>query len=1169
MAASIIPGAARFETAAGVSVAVRVRPRLPHEARGLKGQVVCLPVNSQAVQLGTDSLWGYDVALGEDDGNGSVWRKCQIDSLIQGAFNGYNASVIAYGQTGSGKTFTMGMTAQEKSSNEAVDIGSNPASNPLSGIAAGVCTAIAATLKDVHNAVENGVAGPHGLTSLDVSVSCLQVYCEQLQDLLHPDTPTGSIAVRTARNGATIVTGAQPEPVHSLADVYRWLSVGIAARASGSTAMSQASSRSHLVFSIGLRGTQLLQDGSSRRISSVIRLVDLAGSERQKKTQTSGTRFAESVHINGGLLALGNVINALATASSMPDAKAAHTHIPYRDSKLTRLLVDCLGGNGRTLFIACVSPTASNQHETLSTLRYAQRVLAIKNHPAAQVELVPLPEHTPSSATRNGEAAEAGTAQDTAGQRAQPHKSSKRRSSSARHRQRTVGSSNLPGALVLQSSAADAAVARTVAWMLSLGGVTVGSVLATLRQEAHRVEAMLPGVAPVSQPPLAQPSTAPPHLLSAPSTPASSALDVSVLSPVVLPPSLPAGEAQGTAGAATTAAQQSVSPPPNTPSLDANTAGADTELHALRRTLALQASQLDAHQRAAAQAQQVASAQLAEARAEVALLRTALAAAEASHLSGLAVSRHDVSPAKTATPQCRLGAQAPASRSSAHSNAGHLQEPGSPMQHHNIGMPASESVFDSDLEQSIREAVSQQPESPAVPSMTSEQRGALQSTVRRLRAQVSRAVVSASKAQSLEDSNRSWASVTALEEELTRARQQLLEGGTAVTANTLSPASQAGVAAAGDDSFASGGALDVSCIPAATPEQPEAGTVDDTRNSVSHGVAAAVAAAADAVARELETPMPGKGGRGASTDAPPPATIGHLRGAVAAAARSLGLHVDSPAIVALQRLCSAAADTAVVNPPRSGGNSDPPRGSDSFLSGHYSSGHAEGIDRLTHSSFALSPQQWLAKERRWRTKQEQLQGQLDAAQLALAEATTPGAGTGTALPYAVRASATPEGVPGGVNSAGGPSGGGLPASGGGPQTHSPSSHHAPSNTSGQATTEGGRASSAVTRLDFASAFDSQSGDSDSDGCALVVEEDEGGQLQNYPPLVSRRHSEACVSAPSATWGRGRMVPSHTAAGLQLLSSLDEAELNLALHGSASPDASGEQTHTSGMVWSLS
>ncbi|KAF0761566.1 hypothetical protein AaE_003416, partial [Aphanomyces astaci] len=214
-------------------------------------------------------------------------------------------------------------------------------------------------------------------------VEYLEIYNEELRDLLHPETSSKvqttrcnghcNLSIREDADGHIVVTGAKSQAVQSPDDVMRLLSMGSAARVTGSTQMNEQSSRSHAIFTLVLQ--QKARD-SGELTHAKFHLVDLAGSERAKRTGAVGGRFKESVNINQGLLALGNVISALGD-----DAKKKNSHVPYRDSKLTRLLQDSLGGNSKTLMIACVSPVAANFDETLNTLKYANRAKNIKNRP--------------------------------------------------------------------------------------------------------------------------------------------------------------------------------------------------------------------------------------------------------------------------------------------------------------------------------------------------------------------------------------------------------------------------------------------------------------------------------------------------------------------------------------------------------------------------------------------------------------------------------------------------------------------------------------------------------------------------------------------------------------------------------------------------------------------
>ncbi len=161
--------------------------------------------------------------------------------------------------------------------------------------------------------------------------------------------------------------------VKSAEEMDRYMNFGTASRSVAETAMNSTSSRSHCIFSIYIEASMIDEKGNERFTAGKLNLVDLAGSERQSKTQATGDRLKEATKINLSLSALGNVISALVDGKS--------THIPYRDSKLTRLLQDSLGGNTKTIMIAAVSPADYNYDETLSTLRYASRAKQIKNQP--------------------------------------------------------------------------------------------------------------------------------------------------------------------------------------------------------------------------------------------------------------------------------------------------------------------------------------------------------------------------------------------------------------------------------------------------------------------------------------------------------------------------------------------------------------------------------------------------------------------------------------------------------------------------------------------------------------------------------------------------------------------------------------------------------------------
>ena len=234
----------------------------------------------------------------------------------------------------------------------------------------------------------------------EAEVRLLEIYNEALTDLLHDDVKRkNKISIQEDAAGKNVISGLVREPVKSAADVVSCLRRGGELRATActsntntqtstlehynsntGTAMNDQSSRSHMVLFLDLVMKRPLSEQDMSGVSlpcdeirSRITFVDLAGSERLKKTGATGKTRKEGIDINRGLLALGNVINALG------DDRRRVGHVNYRDSKLTRILQDSLGGNSRTLFVACVSPSDTNAEETLNTLRYANRARRIQN----------------------------------------------------------------------------------------------------------------------------------------------------------------------------------------------------------------------------------------------------------------------------------------------------------------------------------------------------------------------------------------------------------------------------------------------------------------------------------------------------------------------------------------------------------------------------------------------------------------------------------------------------------------------------------------------------------------------------------------------------------------------------------------------------------------------
>ncbi|KAG7391225.1 hypothetical protein PHYPSEUDO_005586 [Phytophthora pseudosyringae] len=379
---------ARVEEQDSVQVCVRIRPlsskekqeqtksciRIAASVDGLSSSTSVTPRDGnsgpargpQQLIVGRDRAFTFDNVLGVTSSQTETYRLC-VAPLVQGFLDGYNATVLAYGQTGTGKTHTMagsGFDARGREKN-----------GELQGIIPRVIKAVFKKLQQEED------SDNQRRSEQTLRVEYVEIYNEELRDLLHPETTSKQLAIREDGEGNIVIAGVKSEPADSKEAVFRHLVVGGASRVTGSTLMNEQSSRSHAIFSLLLEQRDLAT--GTRRFSK-FHLVDLAGSERAKRTGAVAGRFKESVSINQGLLALGNVISALGDDRRRIGSAgngSGTVHVPYRDSKLTRLLQDSLGGNARTLMIACVSPASVNFEETLNTLKYANRAKNIKNKP--------------------------------------------------------------------------------------------------------------------------------------------------------------------------------------------------------------------------------------------------------------------------------------------------------------------------------------------------------------------------------------------------------------------------------------------------------------------------------------------------------------------------------------------------------------------------------------------------------------------------------------------------------------------------------------------------------------------------------------------------------------------------------------------------------------------
>ncbi|KAF7546497.1 hypothetical protein G7Z17_g8381 [Cylindrodendrum hubeiense] len=274
-----------------------------------------------------------------------------IRSTVDDILNGYNGTVFAYGQTGAGKSYTM--------------MGTNIDDDEGRGVIPRIVEQIFASIMSSPGTIE-----------YTVRVSYMEIYMERIRDLLAPQND--NLPVHEEKNRGVYVKGLLEIYVSSVQEVYEVMKRGGNARAVAATNMNQESSRSHSIFVITITQKNV-ETGSAK--SGQLFLVDLAGSEKVGKTGASGQTLEEAKKINKSLSALGMVINALTDGKS--------SHIPYRDSKLTRILQESLGGNSRTTLIVNCSPSSYNDSETLGTLRFGTRAKSIKNKAKVNAELSP------------------------------------------------------------------------------------------------------------------------------------------------------------------------------------------------------------------------------------------------------------------------------------------------------------------------------------------------------------------------------------------------------------------------------------------------------------------------------------------------------------------------------------------------------------------------------------------------------------------------------------------------------------------------------------------------------------------------------------------------------------------------------------------------------------
>ncbi|KAI1821199.1 hypothetical protein F4861DRAFT_480973 [Xylaria intraflava] len=395
-----------------VKVAVRVRPPLNPTDPGF--DLIPQRFQRSMVQTTSDTniaiespqgkkVFVFDRVFGPDVGQDGIWG--YLNESISAFLQGYNVSLLAYGQSGAGKSYTMG-TSGPSEQGDLDSLGVIPrAATELFEKLEGSPTrnsnrnSMSQLRAPARYSMQAPVSKPVD-RNWQLKATYVEIYNEQLRDLLLPDTvgphERSVVSIREDTKGNIILTGLRQVDINSADDLMNALTFGSTIRQTDATAVNAKSSRSHAVFSLNLiqrkHKLQAAQGGEKRfsvplevmsggdswvTTDSKLHFVDLAGSERLKNTGAQGERAREGISINAGLAALGKVISQLSSRQS-------GSHVSYRDSRLTRLLQDSLGGNAITYMIACVTPAEFHLSETLNTVQYAQRARAIQSKPRIQ-----------------------------------------------------------------------------------------------------------------------------------------------------------------------------------------------------------------------------------------------------------------------------------------------------------------------------------------------------------------------------------------------------------------------------------------------------------------------------------------------------------------------------------------------------------------------------------------------------------------------------------------------------------------------------------------------------------------------------------------------------------------------------------------------------------------
>ncbi|KAI0517392.1 hypothetical protein F5B22DRAFT_123342 [Xylaria bambusicola] len=395
-----------------VKVAVRVRPPLKPTDPGF--DLIPQRFQRSMVQTTSDTTvviespqgkkeFVFDRVFSPKVGQDGIWN--YLNESINAFLQGYNVSLLAYGQSGAGKSYTMGTSGpSEQGDLDSMGVIPRAATELFEKLEGSTTTSRnlnRGSMSQLRTPARYSMQAPASKPvdkNWQLKATYVEIYNEQLRDLLLPDTvgphERNTVTIREDTKGHIILTGLRQVDIHSADDLMNILNFGSTIRQTDATAVNAKSSRSHAVFTLNLiQRKPKATPGVEKRFSvpleamsggdgwvttdSKLHFVDLAGSERLKNTGAQGERAREGISINAGLAALGKVISQLSSRQS-------GSHVSYRDSRLTRLLQDSLGGNAITYMIACVTPAEFHLSETLNTVQYAQRARDIQSKPRIQ-----------------------------------------------------------------------------------------------------------------------------------------------------------------------------------------------------------------------------------------------------------------------------------------------------------------------------------------------------------------------------------------------------------------------------------------------------------------------------------------------------------------------------------------------------------------------------------------------------------------------------------------------------------------------------------------------------------------------------------------------------------------------------------------------------------------